>query len=654
MDKILRLLKLSEPNDLSGNKWLFWAGLLFFTAVQASFSLYISTERHLPYGTDDAYAYIVKAPQMAEGCFLQKCPALVDLKSQFSEHQTDTDKEWLRYRASGRLFLVYHPLHSLVMWGLHESGLSWEAAYNLILIGGSVFLAVGIGFFLFQIWGATATGLALLLLSATQFLGQGLHLIVPSNLALGFGFFCWGSILKWRERAWLPVALLTILTLALHPVGKLYACVSLALLFMVDRRKLSCRGALSYFAISIPVIIAVALPHFINNPQLAFELEPETKAQFWQSFLRGARHALRIILFWDDRNHHTYGLTSLGVLSLGLYGLWQLPPIRRKQATLVGLIFVGLAALSLGVVLPRYPAEVFQRIWCLFAVFWLGGVGFASARLATKACNALQNQEGFKNIKIVLGIIITSGWVFYLWTGYDAIITRAKTLRAYDNRDYRESQVDLARNKCGTLYYASEVALVYYITHGASNCSAVYLPAIDDPKTKLLSYKSKADPALFVADKPSDNFIILDGLKEATIHNHGPVIYQQAQLLVKPTKAGDVLVFRNKNQRVNIPLEKNEPVWIDVPIKNFGQDQQIWVGVKEASGPVLLQGIRFDKTSPHSWPWGHKVSLTYTHFMNYSSHIDAESLSTGLFKTMKVLDETGSSLLAVGSFFDTP
>src|SRR5688500_9119268 len=60
---------------------------------------------------DDAYAYVLKSAQLAEGCAMQDCPALNTLREQLRTPSANETAEWKRYRMVSRVFLVYHPLY---------------------------------------------------------------------------------------------------------------------------------------------------------------------------------------------------------------------------------------------------------------------------------------------------------------------------------------------------------------------------------------------------------------------------------------------------------------------------------------------------------------------------------------------------------------
>src|SRR5215207_5540547 len=176
---------LSNPDTIRwAERILFTAGVLLFTAVQLAMAIVPNRSRTAPVETDDAYTYILKAAEMQD-CFLQDCPALNDLRQQLTASSENQEISWLRYREYVRAFAVYHPLHSFLLASLHAAGLPWAACYNWIQVAGSLFVGLAVCYWLYRLFGAGPAGIALFFLAFTPFPGQGLHYIVPSNLALG-------------------------------------------------------------------------------------------------------------------------------------------------------------------------------------------------------------------------------------------------------------------------------------------------------------------------------------------------------------------------------------------------------------------------------------------------------------------------------------
>src|SRR5690349_399174 len=229
---------LSNPDTVRwAERLLFTAGVLLFTSVQLMMVIVPNRNRTSPVETDDAYTYILKAAEMQQ-CFLQECPALNDLRQQLTASSENEEISWLRYREYVRAFAVYHPLHSMLLASLHAAGLPWAASYTSIQIAGSLFLSLAVSYWLYRLFGAGPAGIALFFLAFTPFPGQGLHYIVPSNLALGIGMLTWASLLKRTSRSrWIVIGSPLLLVL-MHPIGRLYALLGMVLFVFLNARQL--------------------------------------------------------------------------------------------------------------------------------------------------------------------------------------------------------------------------------------------------------------------------------------------------------------------------------------------------------------------------------------------------------------------------------
>ncbi len=159
-------------------------GLCFFLAVRFAFLGTIVLDRSIPIEPDDSYGYILKAAQI-DDCFLQRCPALADLREQTTAPSDDPPTANSRYREYHRTLFQFHPLHSLILYILHKTGLSWEGAYAATQVVGMVLLGCAAAYFMFAVWGAGGAGIALTILALTLFAKHGLHTVVPSNLTTG-------------------------------------------------------------------------------------------------------------------------------------------------------------------------------------------------------------------------------------------------------------------------------------------------------------------------------------------------------------------------------------------------------------------------------------------------------------------------------------
>lgn len=104
------------PNKTSRNFLQEYAGAFLFVL---SFLIFVSVQTYLVYAPirarstpvdgPVAFGYILKAEQMNSGCFLQDCPALVDLREQLTEPAADLETGLNRVVEYHRVFVIYHP-----------------------------------------------------------------------------------------------------------------------------------------------------------------------------------------------------------------------------------------------------------------------------------------------------------------------------------------------------------------------------------------------------------------------------------------------------------------------------------------------------------------------------------------------------------------
>lgn len=173
------------------------AGCLVYLAVHVGFlQITALADRRLPIEPDDAYSYILTAPQWLE-C-REGCRALDDLRTQVATTgDTASPAFWTRARQHNRLFVQYHPGHTALLLVLNRvAGVPWERAYNLVWVAGAVGVAIAMALWLWRLVGAGGAGIALLILAAGHFQEQGLDAIAPSTMSMGLAMLAWAVVLS--------------------------------------------------------------------------------------------------------------------------------------------------------------------------------------------------------------------------------------------------------------------------------------------------------------------------------------------------------------------------------------------------------------------------------------------------------------------------
>ena len=138
--------RIKPPEYLS---WVvFVLGISFYFVLQLGvLQLPVLNSRQAPREVDDAYVYMVKAEQMKYD-FFQNSPALNDLRVQFSAPAEEFQIKWNRFGARKGFFLVYHPLHSVLLLAPRMFGLSLESSYKILYVVGTVFIGLAVAFWI--------------------------------------------------------------------------------------------------------------------------------------------------------------------------------------------------------------------------------------------------------------------------------------------------------------------------------------------------------------------------------------------------------------------------------------------------------------------------------------------------------------------------
>jgi hypothetical protein len=611
-----------------------------YLAVGLAFQGFIFGSRTSPPEPDDAYTYILKSTQLADGCALQDCPALNSLRTQLQTKSANEDAEWQRYRFSGRVFLVYHPLYSVLLLMLNQAGLSWESGFMALSFLGVVVIGAGISFFLLALCGPAATAVALVLLTFSIFPGQGLTYIVPSNIALGIAFFGLGFAL--RGRRW-PLAAAMLLMLVMHPVGKVYSCVALLTAVMVNRDFRAGLGGLLPYVVAAALIGASAVaPWLIDQPVLRVQPEP-LPAGFTMlgGLIVNIWKAMKLVASGYGRPPVLGIPLALIIYLLAWRGYKHAPEPVRRRFLIVGLILAGMCCALLLHVLPRYPAEAFLRGWIALAA-----VIAAAAALAIVGPNGILNRSSLAGVRHwrepavlsigFLGVFVISGGI--------VLAQQALKIRDRHYQTFEPDQVRLLAERCGTAVHAGETSALFYLSHGGNVCPSVYLPAFAVESGGAAHLRDLPTPLMLVAPKP--------GPWEIAIQYHQPAeitikdgAARKLHLLFAPVSAQPTLRIRVMSagyEQVHeaAPGEGDRIITVDLP--SGSEVKTVTITVTSRFAASYLQGLRLDDKA-QDWPWNRSVTLRSNRRLYAFS---APDLTSGLFSSMDVIDSRGSTLLA--------
>jgi hypothetical protein len=660
-------------NSLATN-FSFLFCLLVFLVGQVYLTYAPIVARSLPTETDDAYSYILKAAQIDSSCFLQNCPALNDLRVQFSEPTSNLGNAFQRNREYQRVFIVYHPLHSLALVLLKYVGFSYEQAYNQIAFAGIAFICLGIAYWLSGIYGKFAACIAFLLLGLVVFQGQGLTAVVPSNIALGISFFIWGVIIRnkaklfWAIIPSIPAMLLT------HSLGIIYGAISLILLCIRVSKPFTKQTKIILVVSLFVISMFLSAQLFVHRPELSTNLSSlyPGKIDYLKNLSAASEVSFRVAGFWFDAFPNIIGVIVIVSLSVLL-----MPKAVRKSWYVMGSLLFGFLLFAFFYVDPWYGAFLFERAWVPVAIFLTGSIGFAISGILVYIFRAIRaflkpriNKSGFhpnarELFSVSLALVSLSLIINYAFISYFPYYRLHYDLTLNNKIDRKNYRVNAGQPSLITqdrsdqsIIYSNEFSLYYYLTYGGLKYGAIYSPVLDTKQfnedwlqNKLANstYLVAGNPIFNIQSDPGMNINLDDNaslnLRPITptkinafqafiIHNGRPV---DLEITWQSTES---ILITNKT----IPDKTNG--WID-----FSQNQ---INAEEftvrviGNRSIILHGLRLDDKTQTNWPWNPGVILTLIPERGdaVSARISNSELAGVLPISLEVIDDEGITVLA--------
>ncbi len=645
---------------------IFLAGLLVQIALRVYQVGVPIARREAPIETDDAYTYIIKAEQLAS-CPFQDCPALEDLRPQLSRPSPDPAMAWDRYREYGRAFLVYHPLHSILMNAGHAAGLSWESAYNALSIAGAAFIGCAIALWLHALLGPGPAGFGLLLTAFVLFEGgQGLNHIVPSNMALGIAMATWGAMLTQRRAAPWIVFLGIAAMLAMHPVGRLYAGVTVAAFLLTRYPERRRGGDLAAAAAGAALTAAAfALPHLVSRPELTIRPEPPPILWFkvWGYFTAVAA-AARSLSSWSS----TYG-GPLVVTVLVAAGLARVPAWRRRAVWVFLLLLGGLATVAMFYLLPRNPANVFSRVWVGLAILLSGAMGLAAWTWLVAVLDRLRRGRrprpslASSVTLVLLGLLVAGATLTGVVRGGTSVLkkTERRTARHPFALDPAQPRALLQRSiPSDAVVYMDEIPMHFYITHGALGRPAVYAPTLVGTPERSRWIDGNHALRFVVAWNPTTPMptarhggLALHAQNPLRIRASGSASRGPLRLLIaNPGDATRLTVARVseglEEDLVDLDLQGGWSGWVPLPREALAAGGELALRAPADDREMIVMGVRVGADTVLSWPWDQGIELAYRG--DDGEETVAAFRTSGLFPSLdgelRVIDDAGSTVLA--------
>lgn len=463
---------------------VFGAGLLTWLVVQGALLVVPLWQRATFPEVDDILGYLVKAEQM-DSCFFQDCPALEDLAPQLLEPSSNPLAADQRALAASRVFPVYHVLLSAVLVGLSKIGLNLVDGYKLLWTLSPLFFGTAFACLLWSMWGARAAGLALGLLAFKVFPDTGLNHLAPSNLAMGMAALVWARIVSREGRAYLTLPVGSLVLIALHPVGRIYAFMGAAFSLALNKDDRKNRWSA---AVTLALILVSSLLSFFVHRPVLLKLSPFSwEGPIFQGFLTSIRRsAAEIISNLVRLEAGLFGLLPFFFLFLTL-GFLTAGKARRSTALKVSALYL---AFLLGLVHygPTQPADAFFRVWIPLAVIAFGAVGqsllYILEALWQETVETFREGRSprtdlcLKNAWPLLALAVFTGYAVHMTTrgGEQVAATIAHQIASQPLVLSAEQPAKLlaAAEPGDRVLYTSMILMPWYFIHGAMDQGAVY------------------------------------------------------------------------------------------------------------------------------------------------------------------------------------
>ncbi|MDP2788061.1 MAG: hypothetical protein Q8O79_08315, partial [Pseudomonadota bacterium] len=217
---------------LSGKALLF-LGLLVFLLAKLYLIVPTTAALAVPRLGDDSLVYLWKG-QLALTENADSLPALRDVAMQRQlQDGADQELRWMRSNVAQRTLGTMTPSYNLIAASALALIPDLRWAFAMTELVGLALMAVGMGWFLFELVGPAVAGVALFPMAFAILPNQGLYSFIPGTMALSCSLILWAYL--WRSgrhaRSWI-VAAAALWILGLHPIAKIYILLTPALYWL--------------------------------------------------------------------------------------------------------------------------------------------------------------------------------------------------------------------------------------------------------------------------------------------------------------------------------------------------------------------------------------------------------------------------------------
>jgi len=605
------------------------AGLLIYVGVQGALVNVPLWQRAMPPELDDSVTYVLKTKLMQEGLF-RVSPALADLRQQLFVPPDNPEATRERDLTRSRIFPVYHPLFSVMLIGLNKLGFDLMTAFKVAWSLGPLIFGLALAYLLTSLFGAGAAGLALILLAFAVFPDTGLHYVVPSNLAMAVAVVIWARLVSRHGRAPWTLALGSLALAAMHPIGLIYAIMSVVLALLLaegkDRVKIFWPTC---FVVSLVMLVLLVgalvknpfVPNLLFMPGGHYSL-----VKMWQSAVASW---IQVVSGVVKSGGGLFGPAPIFCAAIAL-GIITLSPDRRRPVlTILAINLSFLLAILFYV--STHPADVFLRLWIPAVAILYGLVGQALALTARLSWESWQNfrQERASSANrgwqllwpLVLAAFLAGYVVQVAVKGGEVIVATTRYMQDSQPLDFspRQPQMLLSRARPqDKVFYNSIIIMPYYFINGASCLGAVYYhPA----------FQGTAGTAAWLG---------LPELRFAVTYN--PLVYHPSFAGVPEPNwwinSPDFYFSPLNAPRTHGPLAKDGQLaaadfsWLELEVRTRDFPKLLKIKLTNPGGPATLtlipmadSGTRWSTgslTAPVPARWSGEVTLTLTAFPGVS------------------------------------
>ena len=612
---------------------------------------------------DDHYAWILKAPQMAD-CFGADCRFIKDTREQTKMDFKNFDRtiNYELWRQQHCLFDIYTPLYTLQMI-LYKKAFNlstWEEAYQAVSVTGYIVSVAGALVFLLTLFGPYPTGVAFLLMSLSEWGWRySFGVITPSFFITGVFFWLLTFFLKKPQLFLKCLAPIIILISLYHPIGKVYSAGLLLLAgFCCFDKLLKERKTFLLFLLSGLSFIGTLAVGLIEQPQFKISEFPFNNTT--EKVDQLVQNIKSLFSFFANYFYVRFDWVSNGIICIGLilviFRLLKEASPKKPLQNIVGILLLVLSLVSVFHLLKNLPGELSRRAVVPLFIYLCGAIGFLSVHF-------ILSKDAKRKTRLISGCVVllfVAGIASHHSTP-DTLFSTSNSQQFFDARNnlYDSSQVQKIfdqNGNCGSIFYLSQAPMWVYSTYGALKCGALV--------GFLLPFESKEFAQLLAERKDLTHAVASNPIYS----NSGvPILYSYRMLMVKikETAAQD---FKIKLKTAAEPVKfevihvEGSGKVLDKKIlemdsnKEFTISTTVKAGERIAlhtlEGEVLVEKASFSETL--NWPWAEPVILSFLSLdvdQKVSGIVDVDlekwqsDVSNHFKLNLKVIDDSKSTVL---------